>query len=366
MTTRDSIAVNPLGIEGIDHLLFYVYDAEQTARNYASVFGFVPIGSERRENASCCCESWVLRGGTATLVLSSEPDARGPIFSHTNRHGESVKDIAFNVQNAEKAFYEAVRRGACPVAEPVSLEDEHGTVTVASVAACGDVVHSFVDRSRYQASFVPGYAEPLLLPTARGNVVGFDHFALGVEAGSLAHWAAYYKDVFGFWECHEENVTTSKSGMRSLVVRGQPDDAVFPILEPVPGAARSQIQVFLDFSGGAGVQHAALRTDDIVGAVDRLTRNGIEFLATPGIYYDALPERVGRLEEDIDDLRRLHIMVDRDATGYLYQAFTKPLTNRPTFFIELIQRKGATGFGSGNIRALFEAVERSQAATGTA
>jgi 4-hydroxyphenylpyruvate dioxygenase len=353
---------NPLGIRGIDHVLFYVGNANQAAHYYLAAFGFQRLAYAGMETGFTDRVSWALEQGNAKIVLASGLDPAGPIARHANIHGDSVKDIAFEVEDAEQAFEQAVSRGARPVVEPRKQSDEHGEVVVATVCACGDILHSFVDRKRYKGTFLPGYLEKRSIRTQGLGITGFDHFALSVPAGTLDEWIQFYRRVFGFYECHEENVNTSKSGMRSKVVRGLSDDVVFPIMEPLPGSSRSQIQDYLTFHGGPGVQHAALRTDDIIGTVRALLEQDIEFLYTPDTYYDALPARIGKLQEDVDELRDLKVLVDRDDNGYLFQIFTKAVTGRPKFFIELIQRKGARGFGSGNIRALFEAIELEQAA----
>jgi 4-hydroxyphenylpyruvate dioxygenase len=355
---------NPLGIRGIDHLVFYVGNASQAAHYYLAAFGFKTIAYAGLETGLRDSTSWVLEQGAARIVVTSGFDPQGLVAKHATLHGDSVKDIAFRVDNAERAFEAAIRRGAHKVVEPTVLEDEHGQATVATVFTFGDTVHSFIERNHYQGAFLPGYVpKGAVGETPKLDITGFDHFAVSVNPGTLNDWIDFYLRVFGFRECHEENVFTSKSGMRSKVVRGESDDCVFPMMEPVSGAIQSQIQDYLNFNGGPGVQHAALQTEDIVAAVRGLGQRGVEFRYTPRTYYDSLPARVGDLQESVvEDLRELGVMVDRDDDGHLFQIFTKAVTGRPTFFIELIQRKGARGFGGGNIRALFEAVEREQAA----
>lgn len=354
---------NPLGIRGIDHLLFYVGNASQAAHYYLAAFGFKAVAYGGLETGLRDCTSWVLEQGTARIVVSSGLDPKGAIARHAALHGDSVKDIAFRVDNAERSFEAAIRRGAHKVQEPTVREDEHGQVTVATVFTFGDTVHSFVERKQYEGPFLPGYvSKPSTREIPKLGITGFDHFAVSVNPGTLNDWIDFYIRVFGFRECHEENVFTSKSGMRSKVVRGDSDDCVFPMMEPVSGAIQSQIQDYLNFNGGPGVQHAALQTEDILAAVRGLGQRGVEFRYTPKAYYEALSARVGQLEESVEDLKELGVMVDRDDDGQLFQIFTKAVTGRPTFFIELIQRRGARGFGGGNIRALFEAVEREQTA----
>nr|AKA59487.1 4-hydroxyphenylpyruvate dioxygenase [uncultured bacterium AZ_379] len=353
---------NPLGIQGIDHVQLYVGNADQAAHYYSAAFGFQILAYAGPDTKVRDRRSLVLEQGDARLVVSSGLDPDSPVARHAALHGDGVKDIAFRVPDAEGAFDRAVRQGARPVREPVRLEDEHGEVRVATIAAFGDTLHSFVERDQYRGAFLPNYAARPPLRRRKRRFTGFDHFAVALPAGSLDGWVDFYQRVFGFQETFEQNVTTSRTGMRSKVVRGVSDDTVFPLLEPVPGPHRSQVQEFLNFNCGPGVQHAALRTDDIVAAVRSLAREGIEFLHTPDGYYDDLPARVGEVGTDPSIFRQYRIMVDRDESGHLLQIFTKAIAGRPTFFLELIERKGSRGFGGGNIRALFEAVEREQAA----
>lgn len=353
----------PPAIKGIDHVALYVGNADQAAHYYRAAFGFNPIAYSGLETGSRDRISWALAQGAATLVVVSGLDPEGPIARHAHEHGDTVKDVAFTVEDVTGLFEHTVRRGAQPVCEPTTLEDEHGELTFATVAAVGDVWHSFVDRTGYQGTFWPGYqARASQGPSMPIGITEFDHFAVSVGAGQLADSVNFYRDVFGFEECHEENVMTGRTGMRSKVVRGSGSGVVFPIVEPAEAPKRSQIEDYLHFHRGAGVQHAALLTGDIVQAVRSLAHNGVEFLSTPDVYYDSLLDRVGPLPDDVRALRQLGIMVDRDETGYLFQLFTKAVTGRPTLFFEIIERRGSRGFGGGNIRALFEAVERAQLA----
>jgi 4-hydroxyphenylpyruvate dioxygenase len=359
-----SVSGNRLGILGIDHLLLYVGNAHQSAHFYNAAFGFRRVGYAGLETGHRNQASWVLAHGDATLVVTSALDPDGVVAQHVGRHGDGVKDVAFRVENVEWAFAEAVRGGARPVLEPVAIEDQYGRVVVATVGSVGETVHSFVDRHAYRGPFIPGYAPK----SPRGHrlrgvaVTAFDHFAVALKGGTLDAWVDFYESAFGFHECHEQSVDTGRTGMRSRVMSGGVNGVVFPLLEPVGGARRSQVQEFLDFNCGPGIQHAAVHTSNITAAVRALLGSGMEFVHTPDAYYEAVPSRVGRLDEDLTLLKKLRIMVDRDESGYLFQIFTKAVTGRPTFFIELIQRKGSRGFGAGNIRALFEALERDQAA----
>lgn len=348
-------------IEGIDHVVLYVGNADQAAHYYRAAFGFEPVAYCGLETGARDRISWVLTQSAATLVVVSGLEPDGEIVRHVHQHGETIKDIAFRVNDAAGMFEQTVRRGARPVGEPHTCSDQHGLLVCATVEAAGDVWHSFVERKRYSGAFLPGYqARRSRVPATPIGVTQFDHFAIGVGAGQLSDGVGFYTDVFGFEECHAETVMTARSGMRSKVVRGPGDGVVFPILEPAAGARRSQIEDYLHFHSGPGVQHAALQTADIAHAARALLRNGVEFLQTPDVYYESLLERVGPLPDDLRALRQLGILVDRDATGHLLQMFTTAVTGRPTLFFELIERRGSRGFGAGNIRALFEAVERAQ------
>ncbi|MGH9350165.1 MAG: 4-hydroxyphenylpyruvate dioxygenase [Vicinamibacterales bacterium] len=359
---QGSAPANRLGITGVDHMLLYAGNAHQTAHFYSAAFGFRILGYSGLETGHRNQASWVLGHGDATLVVTSGLDADGPAARHVNRHGDSVKDVAFRVESVERAFAEAVRGGARPVLEPATIEDQYGRFVVATVGTVGDLVHSFVDRRAYHGPFVPGYVPKVSRArTRRLAITAFDHFAVALTAGTLDAWVDFYRCALGFHECHEQRIDTGKTGMRSRVMAGGPAGVVFPLLEPVDGASRSQVQEFLDFNCGPGVQHAAIHTTDIIAAVRSLIHMGMEFVHTPDAYYEAVPSRMGRLDEDLAALQELRIMVDKDDSGYLFQIFTKSVTGRPTFFIELIQRKGSRGFGAGNVRALFEAIEREQA-----
>jgi 4-hydroxyphenylpyruvate dioxygenase len=277
-----------------------------------------------------------------------------------------VKVIALSVPDVDDAWREATARGATGLAAPHEVEDEHGTVRIADIAAYGDTVHRFVERSDYFGPFMPGFRatdqvahDPLL--------VGIDHVVGNVELGAMDQWVKYYEDVFGMTELihfSDEAISTEYSALMSKVVTTGNGRIKFPINEPAEGLRKSQIDEYLEFYEGAGAQHLALSTRNIVKAVETLSEHGVEFLRTPDSYYDELPGRVGEIAESLDDLRRLGILVDRDDEGYLLQVFTKPLGDRPTIFFELIERHGARGFGEGNFKALFEAIEREQAARG--
>ncbi|HWS53157.1 MAG TPA: 4-hydroxyphenylpyruvate dioxygenase [Pyrinomonadaceae bacterium] len=350
-------------LKGIDYIELYVGNVPQAAHFYRTAFGFTPVAYAGLETGERDRLSVALRQNDVRLLLTSGLTPDGPVAAHVNRHGDSVKDIAFAVDDAEAVFEAAVSRGARPVAEPEALEDEQGRVVRASVAAFGDTVHSFVERADFGGPFLPAYRPVERAPAAApAGLLAIDHVAVSAEAGTLDRWVDFYETVFGFAQTHEEEVETEYSAMNSKVVQNRGGSVKFPIVVPASGKRRSQVDEYLTFHGGAGAQHVALSTDSITRAVRTLRANGIEFLKTPGSYYDLLEKRLGKmLAEDEAELRELNILADRDAHGYLLQIFTRHVQSRPTVFWEIIQREGAVGFGGGNIKALFEAMEREQA-----
>ncbi len=309
--------------------------------------------------------SYVLAQGTARLVLTAPTDPHSAVAQHVNLHGDGVKDIAFRVADVATAFEQAVRRGARPLIEPTIVEDQDGEVITATIATFGEIVHTFVQRNDYIGAFLSAY-QPLhkTTDTELTGLTAVDHFGISVEAGTLDEWVDYYRQVLGFQPVHQEHVVTANSAMYSSVIQSPSGVVKFPLQAPAPGQRKSQIEEFLASYHGSGVQHLALSTDNIIATVQTLRKSGIEFLYIPDTYYQTLQNRVGTIQEDIGDLREQHILVDRDEWGYLLQIFSKPLQSRPTFFVEVIQRRDARGFGGGNIRALFEAVERDQALRG--
>jgi 4-hydroxyphenylpyruvate dioxygenase len=306
--------------------------------------------------------SHVLEQGRIRLVLTGALTPDDEIGRHAMRHGDGVKVIALSVPSVEDAYREATARGAKGVREPWEVSDEHGTVRLATIETYGETLHTFVDRSDYKGPFLPSY-------TARDNgttdvgLLAIDHIVGNVELGAMETWVKYYEDVFGMTEMlhfTDEAISTEYSALMSKVVTNGNGRVKFPINEPAEGKRKSQIDEYLEFYGGAGAQHIAVATRDIVKTVTEMRDRGIEFLTIPGTYYDEVPERIGRIDESIDDLRRLGILVDRDDEGYMLQIFTKPIGDRPTMFYEVIERHGARGFGEGNFKALFEAIEREQ------
>lgn len=364
--TNGSGSSSPLKLKGLDYVEFYVGNPLQAAYFYRAAYGFTPVARAGLETKVRDRASYLLQNGDIRLVFTTALTADSPIAEYVRTHGDSIKDIAFSVADAEKAFSKAIANGASPVQEPTELTDECGKVVKATIAVYGGIVHSFIERENYTGTFMPGY-QPLKpsVPIPQIGLTEIDHVAFNIEQGMLGRWVEFYKQVLDFDEMHQEMVTTEYSAMNSKVVCDSSRRIKFPIVEPVPSKRRSQIDEYLAYHNGAGVQHIALASDNIIQTVRALRANGIEFLHTPGAYYEMLEGRVGSLGEDVlANLHELNILVDRDDWGALMQIFTKPMQDRPTFFMEVIQRQGARGFGGGNIKALFEAVEREQSLRG--
>ncbi len=357
---------DPLELQGVDYVEFYVSNARQAAHFYRTALGLRPVAYAGLETGVRDRASWVLARRNIRFVLTAPllPDPRNPIADHVARHGDGVKDIALRVADAAAAYDEAVRRGARGVQAPVAAEDEHGRLVRASIAAYGDTVHSFVQRDGYEGAFMPGFqpiAEPL--PAPETGIAAIDHIVGNVELGKMDEWVAYYRDVLGFSQFihfDDQDISTEYSALMSKVMTNGSGKIKFPINEPAEGRRKSQIEEYLEYYGGPGVQHIALATGDIMASVDALRAAGIPFLRAPDSYYEELPRRIGTIAEDVGELARRGVLVDRDAEGYLLQIFSQPLQDRPTLFVEIIQRKGSRGFGKGNFKALFEAIEREQ------
>ncbi|HEV2756036.1 MAG TPA: 4-hydroxyphenylpyruvate dioxygenase [Actinomycetota bacterium] len=353
-------------LHGIDHVELGGGNAAQAAYYFTHAFGFTEVAYAGLETGVRDQVSHVLRQGRVRLVFTGTLNSSTAIAEHHKRHGDGVKVIALGVPDVDRAFEVATSRGAKAVREPWDLTDDHGTVRLAEIATYGDTVHRFVDRSKYEGTFLPGFAE-VEHPDENDMLVAIDHIVGNVELGAMEEWVSYYERVFGMTEMihfSDEAISTEYSALMSKVVTNGSGRVKFPINEPAEGKRKSQIDEYLDFYEGAGAQHIALATRDIVGVVEELTKRGVQFLKTPESYYDEVPGRVGEIEEDLEDLRKLGILVDSDDEGYLLQIFTKPLGDRPTIFFEIIERHGARGFGEGNFKALFEAIEREQAARG--
>ncbi|MCT7949348.1 4-hydroxyphenylpyruvate dioxygenase [Ancylothrix sp. C2] len=354
-----------LGIKGIDHIEYYASNAFQTAHFFRTAFGFKPIAYAGFETGVRDHVSYVVRQRNVRFVFSSSFEPNSPISKHITEHGDGVKDIAFKVDDAVKAFNEAVKRGAEPVLEPTVMEDENGQAIKATIGICGDFVHSFIQRDNYEGSFLPGY-EPIKNPplTLSTGLLSVDHMVLCVPSGEIQKWVDHYCNVLGFINSYNLDVNTHVSGMHYSIVQNKVGSIKLAIVEPVSGSQKSQIQEFLNYHRGPGIQHVALLTNDMVQTIQSLRGNGIEFLRIPDTYYDVIEDRVGDVDEDFSMLRDLGILIDRDPQGYLMQIFTKPVQSRPTLFLEIIQRNGTQLFGHGNIEALFKAVEREQSLRG--
>jgi 4-hydroxyphenylpyruvate dioxygenase len=356
-------------LHGIDHLELWVGNAAQAAYVFTHAYGFTEVAYSGLETGMRDRVSRVLEQGRIRLVLSGTLTGDCEIADHHRRHGDGVKVVALGVPDAAAAYREAVARGGRGLLEPYDLFDEHGTVRLAEIAAYGDTVHRFVERGGYDGPFLPGFVEVEHAgdPSQPGLFAGIDHVVANVELGAMERWVHFYEDVFGMKELihfSDEAISTEYSALMSKVVTSGDGRVKFPINEPAVSRRRSQIDEYLEFYGGPGVQHIAVSTTDIVATVTALQERGVRFLRTPDSYYAGVPERIGEIDESIDDLRRLGILVDRDDEGYLLQIFTKPLGDRPTIFFEIIERHGARGFGEGNFKALFEAIEREQALRG--
>ena len=349
-------------LNGIDHVELWVGNAKQAAFYFCQAFGFREVAYAGLETGERDHVSHVVRQGRITVVLTGALGSASEIAAHHHRHGDGVKVIALSVPDADHAYNTALERGARGVAEPHDATDEHGTVRLASIAAYGDTLHTFVERRGYPGAFLPGYVERAGT-TADAGLLTIDHVVGNVELGHMDEWVGFYEDVFGMTEMihfTDGDISTEYSALMSKVVADGKGRVKFPINEPAEGKRKSQIDEYLEYYEGAGAQHIAVATRDIVATVEHLAARGVEFLRTPEAYYDDVPERIGEIAEDLADLRRLGILVDRDDEGYLLQIFTKPVGDRPTVFFEIIERHGARGFGEGNFKALFEAIEREQ------
>jgi 4-hydroxyphenylpyruvate dioxygenase len=355
-------------IKGWDHLELYVGNAKQAAYFYERAFGFEQVAYAGPETGVRDRASYVLEQGDIRFVVTSAVRGDHEIARHVLTHGDGVRDIALTVPDATQAYREAVQRGARGVTEPHVVDDEFGRVELASVATYGDTVHTFVNRGDYAGPYLPGY-----VARAGGNGAGgvglkaIDHCVGNVELGRMDYWVEFYERVFGMTNIlhfGDEQIQTEYSALMSKVMADGSGKIKFPINEPAEGKRKSQIEEYLDYYGGPGVQHVAMATEDVVGTVGTLRERGVLFLDTPGSYYEDAFDRVGEIDESWEDLRRLGILVDRDDDGYLLQIFTKTAQDRPTLFFEVIERHGARGFGEGNFRALFEAIEREQALRG--
>ncbi|GFH33883.1 4-hydroxyphenylpyruvate dioxygenase [Streptomyces pacificus] len=360
---------DPFPVRGMDAVVFAVGNAKQAAYYYSSAFGMKLVAYAGPETGSRETASYVLTNGSArfvfTSVIKASTDWGRFLAEHVAEHGDGVIDLAIEVPDARAAYAYATEHGARGIQEPYELEDEHGTVVLAAIATYGTTRHTLVERSGYSGPYLPGFAaaDPLVEPPAKRTFQAVDHCVGNVELGRMNEWVAFYNQVMGFTNMKEfvgDDIATEYSALMSKVVADGTLKVKFPINEPAIAKKKSQIDEYLEFYGGAGVQHIALATNDIVATVRAMRAAGVKFLDTPDSYYDTLGEWVGDTRVPIDTLRELKILADRDEDGYLLQIFTKPVQDRPTVFFELIERHGSMGFGKGNFKALFEAIEREQ------
>ena len=356
-------------VKGMDAVVFAVGNAKQAAHYYSTAFGMRPVAYAGPENGSRETASYVLESGGARFVFTSviKPESGHGCFlaQHVAAHGDGVYDLAIEVPDARAAYAYAVEHGATGIAEPYEAKDEHGVVVLAAIATYGETRHTLVERHGYEGPYLPGFAaaEPVAAPAEHPPFQAVDHCVGNVELGRMDEWVRFYNEVMGFTNMREfvgDDIATEYSALMSKVVADGHRKVKFPLNEPAAGRRRSQIDEYLEFYGGPGVQHIALATDDIVATVRAMKAAGVEFLDAPDSYYDTLGEWVGETRVPLETLRELRILADRDEDGYLLQIFTKPVQDRPTVFFELIERHGSLGFGKGNFKALFEAIEREQ------
>jgi 4-hydroxyphenylpyruvate dioxygenase len=369
---------NPLGLKKIHHVEFYVGNAKQAEFYYRKAFGFSRAAYSGLETGNRETTSYLMRQVNINFLLTTPLSPEHPAAEHIKQHGDGVRDIAFYVDDADVAFNEAIKRGAKAVIEPRDLTDENGTVRHAAIATYGDTIHSFysynspknaagtdngADKYSYIGTFLPGFTAQEVAGEPSG-IMMVDHIVGNVELGKMGEWCDFYRDVMGFFRYitfDDQDISTEYSALMSIVMSDGQHNIKFPINEPAESKkGKSQIQEYIEFYRGAGAQHLALLCRDIRATVTNLMANGVEFLSIPDSYYDELPERVGCIDEDLESLKKLGILVDRDEEGYLLQIFTKPVEDRPTVFYEILQRKGCKGFGKGNFKALFVSIEEEQ------
>ncbi|MCF4100748.1 4-hydroxyphenylpyruvate dioxygenase [Gillisia sp. M10.2A] len=358
-----------LPLLGTDFVELYVGNAKQAAFYYQQAWGFQPVAYSGLETGRKDSVSYVLQQDKIRLVLTSPLQPEGEINAHINKHGDGVKVVALWVDDARKSYEETTKRGAKSYKEPYVMEDEHGTVVISGIHTYGETVHLFVERKNYSGPFLPGYRK--YEPRFKSAPVGLkyiDHMVGNVGWNEMNKWCEFYANVMGFAQMvsfDDKDISTDYTALMSKVMSNGNGRIKFPINEPAEGKKKSQIEEYIDFYNGAGVQHIALATDNIIETVTNLRDRGVEFLYVPETYYDTVLERVGEIDEELAPLKELGVLIDRDDEGYLLQIFTKPVLDRPTMFFEIIQRKGAQSFGKGNFKALFEAIEREQEMRGT-
>jgi 4-hydroxyphenylpyruvate dioxygenase len=358
-----------LPINGTDYVEFYVGNAKQAAHYYQTAFGFQPLAYKGLETGDKDRASYVLAQDKIRFVFTTALVHDSPVGEHVKQHGDGVKVIALWVDDARSAFNETVKRGAKPYLQPVVEEDKYGKVVRSGIHTYGETVHIFVERKDYTGPFLPGFVK--WEPAFRAEPLGLkylDHMVGNVGWGEMNQWAKFYADVMGFSQLvsfDDKDISTEYTALMSKVMSNDNGRIKFPLNEPAKGLKKSQIEEYIDFFRGPGVQHIAMATDNIIKTVSELRRRGVEFLYVPDTYYEDVISRVGKIDEDLKLLKELNILIDRDDEGYLLQIFTKPVEDRPTVFYEIIQRKGAKSFGKGNFKALFESIEREQEKRGT-
>ncbi len=355
---------SPYQIFSVDYVEFIVGNAKQASHYYQTQYGFEPFAYRGLETGERDKVSYGLRQGNIRFIVTSPLLANSPLNIHLIQHGDGVKDVAFTVDNARAAWDYAIRRGAVSVQEPKEFSDEDGMVVMAAIKTYGDTIHTFVERKNYRGIFLPGfkvYQSPLESKSVGLKYI--DHFVGNQPEGQMQRIAEWYEDVLGFhrfWNADDKDISTKYSALRSIVVADPTEVIKMPINRPAAGMKKSQIEEFVEYYTGPGIQHIAMYTDNIIGTVASLRRRGVEFLDVPPAYYEELPNRISDLKEDMKELARENILVDVDEFGYMLQIFTKPVQDRPTLFYEIIQRRGSKSFGKGNFKALFEAIEREQ------
>ena len=353
-----------LPLQGTDYVEFYVGNAKQAAHFYKTVFGFQSLAYSGPETGVRDRASYAIRQSKLTFVLTTPMHPDNPIADHIHKHGDGVKAIALKVEDATSAWNETTKRGGKSFMEPKTLTDNDGEVVMSGIHTYGDVVHLFIERGNYHGAFMPGFRKSQSSHNPKETGLQYvDHCVGNVGWNQMNPWVKFYEDVMGFRNIltfDDKDISTEYSALMSKVMSNGNGFVKFPINEPAEGKKKSQVEEYLEFYHGEGVQHVAIATKNIVETVEELQRRGLEFLNIPSTYYDTLPDRVGHIDEDLEPLKRLGILVDRDNEGYLLQIFTKPVEDRPTLFFEIIQRKGAKSFGKGNFKALFEALEKEQ------
>jgi 4-hydroxyphenylpyruvate dioxygenase len=369
MDNNTTNTIDFLPINGTDYVEFYVGNAKQAAHYYQSAFGFQPLAYAGLETGLKDRTSFVLVQDKIRFVFTSSLVPDSPVAEHVKQHGDGVKVVALWVDDARKSYMETTKRGAKSYFEPQTFTDKSGKVVLSGIHTYGETEHVFVERKDYKGAFLPGFVkwDPYYRPSPTG-LKYVDHMVGNVGWGEMNMWVDFYAQVMGFSQLisfDDKDISTEYTALMSKVMANSNMRIKFPINEPAAGKKKSQVEEYIDFYGGPGVQHVAMATDNIVETVNALRDRGVEFLQVPEIYYQTLTERIGKIDENIDPLKELGILVDRDEDGYLLQIFSKPVEDRPTVFFEIIQRKGAKSFGKGNFKALFEAIELEQSKRGT-